>query len=65
METNYKVVKLTNGDNIICETVEHVNETYIIRTPLKWKWYMMMILWSYRIFTSFCLDITLYRRQTF
>ena len=35
METNYKVVKLTNGDNIICEAVEHVNETYIIRTPLK------------------------------
>ena len=34
MET-YKVVKLTNGDNIICETVEHVNETYIIKTPLK------------------------------
>jgi hypothetical protein len=35
METNYKVVKLTNGDNIICETVEHVNETYIIKTPLR------------------------------
>lgn len=35
METNYKVVKLTNGDNIICEAVEHVNEKYIIRTPLK------------------------------
>ena len=35
METNYKVVKLTNGDNIICEAVEHVNEEYIIRTPLK------------------------------
>ena len=35
METNYKVVKLTNGDNIICEAVEHVNQTYIIRTPLK------------------------------
>ena len=34
MET-YKVVKLTNGDNIICEAVEHVNEKYIIRTPLK------------------------------
>ena len=35
METNYKVVKLTNGDNIICEAVEHVNETYVIKTPLK------------------------------
>ena len=35
METNYKVVKLTNGDNIICEAVEHVNEKYIIRIPLK------------------------------
>ena len=35
METNYKVVKLTNGDNIICEAVEHVNQTYIIKTPLK------------------------------
>ena len=35
MDTNYKVVKLTNGDNIICEAVEHVNQTYIIKTPLK------------------------------
>ena len=35
METTYKVVKLTNGHNIICETVEHVNETYIIQTPLR------------------------------
>ena len=29
MET-YKVVKLTNGDNIICETVEHVKESHVI-----------------------------------
>tara|TARA_R100001377_G_scaffold82718_1_gene63383 strand:- start:897 stop:1316 length:420 start_codon:yes stop_codon:yes gene_type:complete len=35
MNTNYKVVKLTNGDNIICETVEHIDETYIIKTPLR------------------------------
>tara|TARA_Y100000741_G_scaffold344022_2_gene308275 strand:+ start:265 stop:678 length:414 start_codon:yes stop_codon:yes gene_type:complete len=35
MQTDYKVVKLTNGDNIICEAIEHVNETYIISTPLK------------------------------
>lgn len=35
METNYKIVKLTNGDNIICEAVEHVNETYIIKSPLR------------------------------
>ena len=35
MQTDYKVVKLTNGDNIICEAVEHFNQTYIIKTPLK------------------------------
>jgi hypothetical protein len=35
MNTNYKVVKLINGDNIICEAVEHIDETYIIKTPLR------------------------------
>jgi len=35
MHTNYKVVKLINGDNIICEAVEHIDETYIIKTPLR------------------------------
>tara|TARA_R100001377_G_scaffold60436_1_gene36659 strand:- start:47 stop:463 length:417 start_codon:yes stop_codon:yes gene_type:complete len=35
METNYKIVKLSNGDNIICEAVEHINDSYIIKTPLK------------------------------
>jgi hypothetical protein len=35
MNTNYKVVKLTNGDNIICEAVEHIDEIYIIKTPLR------------------------------
>ena len=35
MDTNYKVVKLTNGESIICEMKEYANEKYIIKTPLK------------------------------
>jgi len=39
MDISYKVVKLTNGDDIVCEVFPHVDDKYIIGTPLKMQVY--------------------------
>ena len=35
MNNNYKVIKLSNGDDIICKMVNHVGDKYVIGEPLK------------------------------